>query len=97
MSGPVNDIDSALLRMVNKCWHGRGVTTIEHTTARSPMLLEQWAIGIGNVLLLVGVLGFVPGITEHQSLFGIVSVTPLQNMLHIIIGLAGVAAGLIGA
>ena len=58
---------------------------------------------VGVVFLLVGVLGFVPGITTghdgmtfagHEStslLFGVFSVSVLHNLVHVAFGLAGLA------
>jgi hypothetical protein len=70
-------------------------------TARSPMQLA--ALAVGAVFLLVGVLGFVPGITTdyndlsfagHESgamLLGIFQVSILHNIVHLLFGVAGVA------
>lgn len=49
-----------------------------------------WVFGI--VLTLVGVLGFVPGITSDMMLLGIFSVDGLHNIIHIVSGLAALAA-----
>ena len=42
----------------------------------------------GWVLLIVGVLGFVPGITTNGHLLGIFDVNTLHNLVHLISGLA---------
>lgn len=57
--------------------------------------------GAGVVFLLVGVLGFTPGVTTdglafagHEStaeLFGVFQVSVLHNLLHIAFGVAGLA------
>ena len=52
----------------------------------------------GVIYLIVGVLGFVPqlgGSTSMaaSSLFGIASVNVLHNIVHLIIGLAGLSGG----
>lgn len=49
-----------------------------------------WVFGI--VLLVVGVLGFVPGITTDMMLLGIFHVDMLHNIIHIVSGLAAIAA-----
>ncbi|GGW50180.1 membrane protein [Streptomyces xantholiticus] len=58
---------------------------------------------VGVVFLLVGVLGFVPGITtnydtmefaEHHSqaeLLGLFQVSILHNLVHLLFGIAGIA------
>ena len=58
------------------------------------MTLSKLAMVFGVVFLAVGVLGFVPGITDdNDMLLGIFQVSALHNVIHI---LSGVAA-LIGA
>ncbi|WP_280437027.1 DUF4383 domain-containing protein [Nocardia carnea] len=71
-------------------------------TARSPVQLA--AMAVGAVFLLAGVLGFIPGITTnydtmewagHHSeaqLFGLFNVSILHNIVHLIFGVAGLAA-----
>jgi hypothetical protein len=49
-----------------------------------------WVFGI--VLILVGVLGFVPGVTSDMMLLGIFHVDALHNIVHIVSGLAALAA-----
>ena len=58
---------------------------------------------VGAVFLLVGVLGFIPGITTHYGdlkfaghdsnarLIGIFEVSVLQNIVHLLFGIAGLA------
>lgn len=58
---------------------------------------------VGVVFLLVGILGFVPGITTHYSdmtfaghhsmakLLGIFMVSVLHNIVHLLFGIAGIA------
>lgn len=70
---------------------------------RRTTLPQNLARLIGLVFLLIGVLGFIPGITQnfdeldftgHQSdaeLFGIFQVSVLLNAIHIVLGLAGLA------
>lgn len=60
-------------------------------------------MAVGVVFLLVGVLGFVPGVTEnmdqmemasHESeslLLGIFQVSILHNVVHLLFGVAGLA------
>jgi hypothetical protein len=58
----------------------------------------------GGAFLLVGILGFVPGITTHYGalsfsgtgsgtkLFGIFQVSVLHNVFHLLFGIAGLVA-----
>lgn len=64
---------------------------------------ETVALALGAVFLLVGVLGFVPGITtdygemeilggdSHAHLLGIFQVSVLHNIVHLAFGVAGLA------
>ncbi|MGW4398005.1 DUF4383 domain-containing protein [Amycolatopsis nivea] len=61
------------------------------------------AAGVGAVFLLVGILGFVPGVTTHYDqlagaghhsgalLLGLFSVSILHNAVHLAFGVAGLA------
>lgn len=51
-----------------------------------------WVFGV--VLTLVGVLGFVPGITTDNLLLGIFHVDMLHNIVHVVTGLAALAAAM---
>jgi uncharacterized protein DUF4383 len=68
-------------------------------------LLRKVATAVGAVFLLVGVLGFIPGITTHYSdlsfaghhseakLIGLFQVSVLHNVVHLLFGVAGLAMG----
>jgi hypothetical protein len=68
---------------------------------RSP--IQSAALLVGLVFLLVGILGFIPGITTnyddlkfagHDSsaqLLGLFDVSVLHNIVHLLFGIAGVA------
>ncbi|WP_414938210.1 DUF4383 domain-containing protein [Amycolatopsis sp. cmx-11-51] len=67
---------------------------------RSPRQL--FAMTVGTVFLLVGILGFIPGVTTnydqlsgagHESgalLLGVFQVSILHNLVHLAFGLAGI-------
>jgi Domain of unknown function (DUF4383) len=67
--------------------------------ARTP--IQTAALAVGIVFLLIGILGFIPGITtnysemefaSHESealLFGIFQVSILHNIVHLLFGVAG--------
>ncbi|GGO30837.1 DUF4383 domain-containing protein [Microbispora bryophytorum] len=69
------------------------------TTTRTPV--QTAALIVGAVFLLVGVLGFIPGITRnvdrlqfagHHSdamLLGLFEVSILHNIVHLLFGVAG--------
>ncbi|GGQ75104.1 DUF4383 domain-containing protein [Couchioplanes azureus] len=79
------------------------MTTDRARTASRRSLVQTAALAVGVVFLLVGVLGFIPGITTgydtmtfagHESdaaLLGIFEVSVLHNIVHLLFGVAGVA------
>ncbi|NUP75077.1 MAG: DUF4383 domain-containing protein [Sinomonas sp.] len=68
---------------------------------RTPVQLA--ATAVGAVFLLVGILGFVPGITggaigfaglgSHAMLLGVFQVSVLHNIVHVLFGIAGLVLG----
>ncbi|MEU0189250.1 DUF4383 domain-containing protein [Streptomyces afghaniensis] len=65
--------------------------------------MQQAAMLVGAIFLLVGILGFIPGITtsygsmefaSHESgakLLGIFQISVLHNLVHLLYGVAGLA------
>ena len=53
---------------------------------------RTYALGLGAVYLLITVLGFIAG--DGEELFNVIPVNTEDNVLHLLIGLAGVGAGL---
>ena len=79
--------------------------TRQGRTGRMRRTPAQWAaLGVAAVFLLVGVLGFVPGLTTdldqldiagHKSgaqLLGLFQVSVLHNVVHLLFGAIGVVA-----
>jgi hypothetical protein len=70
-------------------------------SGRTPVQIA--ALAVGAVFLLVGVLGFIPGVTTHYdqltfaghhseaALLGIFNVSVLHNIVHLLFGIAGIA------
>ncbi len=70
---------------------------------RDRSTVQSAALLVGIVFLAVGILGFVPGITTHYGdlsfaghdsgakLLGIFQTSILQNIIHLLFGLAGIA------
>lgn len=86
------------------------MSTNHPTTSRSRAAVQVAALVVGVVFLLVGILGFIPGVTTnydalsgagHHSeakLLGIFQVSYLHNAVHLLFGIAGlVMARSIGA
>ena len=73
----------------------------ERTRQGSPV--QAAAALVGAVFVLVGVLGFIPGITSnydglqaaghesHAELLGVFQVSILHNIVHLLFGVAGIA------
>ena len=59
-------------------------------------MLANIAKVFGAVLLLVGLLGFVPALTPDGNLLGIFHVNAVHNMIHVLSGVAALAAGFSG-
>jgi hypothetical protein len=82
--------------------------TDTRTATRDRTLVSQAAIVVGVTFLAVGVLGFIPGLTTnygdlkfggHASdakLLGVFEVSVLHNVVHLLFGVVGIAAGLRG-
>jgi len=72
---------------------------------RQKTAVEKAAQAVGAVFLLVGVLGFIPGITSNYDslgfaghgsealLLGIFQVSVLHNIVHLLFGVAGLLMG----
>jgi hypothetical protein len=77
----------------------KGLNVTTGSMTRAPV--QQAAAAVGVVFLLVGVLGFIPGVTTgyddlqlagHTSdalLFGVFAVSVLHNIVHLLFGMAG--------
>jgi hypothetical protein len=79
------------------------MTSTSRGTGTAQPLIRKAALAVGVVFLVVGVAGFIPGITSdydmlefagHESqamLLGIFQVSMLHNLVHLIFGVVGVA------
>ncbi|GAA5117388.1 DUF4383 domain-containing protein [Alloalcanivorax gelatiniphagus] len=78
-------------------------THVHPGTARRGSPVQAAAALVGATFLLVGVLGFIPGITtnydamegaghqSHAELLGVFQVSILHNVVHLLFGAAGIA------
>jgi hypothetical protein len=56
-------------------------------------MTRTFALVIGLLFLLLGILGFVPSVTvDGEYLFGIFAVDAVHNLVYLLIGALGVAA-----
>jgi hypothetical protein len=53
---------------------------------------RTYALGLGAVYLVITLLGFIAG--DGEELFNLIPVNTEDNFLHLLIGIAGVGAGL---
>jgi hypothetical protein len=67
-------------------------------------MAKQVAVVFGIVMLVIGVLGFVPALnaagpsgTSYTLLLGIFAVNPVHNLIHLATGAVALAAGLYGS
>ena len=58
------------------------------------MIIKNAAILFGIIFLIVGVLGFVPGVTNNEMLLGIFHVNAAHNAVHLLSGVVALACGL---
>lgn len=87
--------------MSDSAYHPAGMQRHD-TSARTPAQIVTMLVGI--VFLLVGIAGFIPGVTEnfdeitfagHESgaeLLGVFQVSVLHNIVHLLFGVVGLAA-----
>ncbi len=75
---------------------------VDRPTMGERTTLQMAALLVGAVFLLVGILGFIPGITSDApgkfagedsdaELLGLFSVSILHNIVHLLFGIAGIA------
>jgi hypothetical protein len=57
-------------------------------------MINTYAKVMGGILLLIGILGFVPAFAPDGMLFGIFMVDGMHNVVHLISGLLLLAVGL---
>lgn len=79
------------------------MATVSGSAARTTGLVQIAAMIVGAVFLIVGVAGFIPGLTTdydqlsfagHDSgamLLGVFQVSILHNIVHLLFGVAGLA------
>lgn len=59
-------------------------------------MVKKLTMILGWVFVIVGVLGFVPGITNNEMLLGIFRVNALHNIIHLLSGAAAIYAASVG-
>jgi hypothetical protein len=59
-------------------------------------MVKSAAVLFGIVFLAIGILGFVPGVTNDQMLLGIFHVNTAHNAVHLLTGVVALLAGMSG-
>jgi len=59
--------------------------------------MKKFAIAFGLIFLLVGILGFIPGVTKEEHLLGIFHVNAAHNVVHLLTGAVALACGMASA
>jgi hypothetical protein len=57
-------------------------------------MVKTMAVLFGVILLVVGILGFVPAVTKDQMLLGIFHVNPAHNCVHLLSGAVALFCGM---
>jgi hypothetical protein len=57
-------------------------------------MIKTAAVLFGIVFILIGILGFVPGITNNEMLLGIFHVNAAHNVVHLLSGAVALFAGM---
>ena len=58
--------------------------------------MKRWAILFGALLLVAGVLGFVPALCPDGKLLGVFAVDTMHNLFHVATGILGIGLGVAG-
>lgn len=61
------------------------------------MLLKTLAIVLGLVLIVFGILGFIPGLVQDGKLFDVFAVSHMYNLFYIISGGIALLCGISGS
>jgi hypothetical protein len=58
------------------------------------MLLKSSAMIIGLILIILGIIGFIPALTPEGKLLDIFMVNPMHNLFHLVSGAIALLCGL---
>jgi hypothetical protein len=91
--GQPGDVDAVLGILDVNAWHNLvHIATGALGLAVLGYAARQYALGLGVVYVAVAIWGFVIG--SGESILGIIPVNTEDNVLHLLLGLTGIAAGL---
>jgi hypothetical protein len=91
--GQPGDVDAVLGILDVNAWHNLvHIATGALGLAALGYAARQYALGLGVVYVAVAIWGIVIG--SGESILGIIPVNTEDNVLHLLLGLTGIAAGL---
>lgn len=56
-------------------------------------MVKTIAIIFGIILLIVGIIGFIPALSPNNAIFGIFKINALHNFIHIVTGIIAIWVG----
>jgi hypothetical protein len=91
--GSPGEVDSVFGILDVNAWHN----IVHIATGALGLLLfrtaaREYALGLGAVYVVVAIWGFIIG--DGESILGFIPINTEDNVLHLVIGLAGLGAGL---
>jgi Domain of unknown function (DUF4383) len=91
--GSPGEVDAVFGILDVNAWHN----IVHIATGALGLLLfrtaaREYALGLGAVYIVVAIWGFIVG--DGESILGFIPVNTEDNVLHLLIGLAGLGAGL---
>lgn len=69
-----------------------GVKFVDKPSYKGGAMLRQYAMWVGIIFLVIGLLGFIPAFTPNDMLFGVFMVNAVHNWIHILSGVIGILA-----
>jgi Domain of unknown function (DUF4383) len=95
--GGPGDVDAVFGILDVNAWHnivhiltgGLGLAAF----AAGAYAARQYALGLGAVYILVAIVGFIYG--DGDAILGFIPVNTEDNVLHLLLGLAGLGAGVV--
>jgi hypothetical protein len=91
--GSPGEVDAVFGILEVNAWHN----IVHIATGALGLLLfrtaaREYALGLGAVYVIVAIWGFIIG--DGESILGFIPINTEDNVLHLVIGLAGLGAGL---
>lgn len=89
---PINMTETAVAAKANTVEAMELMEQPDDTPLLATPVARWFAFVLGGGLLTLGVAGFLATLTDHSTLFNLFAVDPFSNVVHVLTGLAGLAA-----